>query len=266
MQGRKGWVAIGRGRRSSSSTVLAFGGHSRKGCRREGRREECCVCLYRPGAGSPGAKHARAGEPLHRGCAAAVLSGLIACPLPACCACCAAGLGAASHSSNTSSSSRTVSTAVKLGAPGCAAAAPVAAVAAAAAGCSVQRDIFIPSSWMRVGGPLGGPLGGPTHHFSTRPPTHPPATGVHISDYAARTFAGVAHATHLRRANYFYYNCLTGGSWLAGCRCGNTVALVASHAVQLLPAHPPILLLLSLQAPLHATTAPPTSPPRASRR
>lgn len=35
--------------------------------------------------------------------------------------------------------------------------------------------------------------------------------GVHMSAYAARTFDGVAQATHLRRDNYFYYNCLTGG-------------------------------------------------------
>ncbi|KAL4451296.1 hypothetical protein ABPG77_009368 [Micractinium sp. CCAP 211/92] len=34
--------------------------------------------------------------------------------------------------------------------------------------------------------------------------------GVHMSAYAARTFDGVAQATHLRRDNYFYYNCLTG--------------------------------------------------------
>ena len=37
--------------------------------------------------------------------------------------------------------------------------------------------------------------------------------GVHISSYAARTFDGVAHNSHLRSDNYFYYNCLTGGCW-----------------------------------------------------
>lgn len=34
--------------------------------------------------------------------------------------------------------------------------------------------------------------------------------GVHMSAYAARTFDGVAQHSHLRRHNYFYYNCLTG--------------------------------------------------------
>jgi betaine lipid synthase len=35
--------------------------------------------------------------------------------------------------------------------------------------------------------------------------------GVHMSAYAARTFDGVAQASHLRGDNYFYYNCMTGG-------------------------------------------------------
>ena len=34
--------------------------------------------------------------------------------------------------------------------------------------------------------------------------------GLRISDYAARTFDGVARNSHLRTDNYFYYNCLTG--------------------------------------------------------
>lgn len=34
--------------------------------------------------------------------------------------------------------------------------------------------------------------------------------GVPIEQYIARTFDGVAEHSHLRKANYFYYNCLTG--------------------------------------------------------
>lgn len=34
--------------------------------------------------------------------------------------------------------------------------------------------------------------------------------GLRISTYAARTFDGVARTSHLRKDNYFYYNCLTG--------------------------------------------------------
>ena len=34
--------------------------------------------------------------------------------------------------------------------------------------------------------------------------------GLRISSYVARTFDGVARNSHLRRDNYFYYNCLTG--------------------------------------------------------
>ena len=33
---------------------------------------------------------------------------------------------------------------------------------------------------------------------------------VHIASYIARTFDGVAQHSHLRKANYFYYNCLMG--------------------------------------------------------
>jgi betaine lipid synthase len=33
---------------------------------------------------------------------------------------------------------------------------------------------------------------------------------VHISDYIGRTFDGVAQNSHLRKDNYFYYNCLMG--------------------------------------------------------
>ena len=36
------------------------------------------------------------------------------------------------------------------------------------------------------------------------------ADRVHISDYIARTFDGVAQHSHLRKDNYFYYNCLMG--------------------------------------------------------
>lgn len=38
--------------------------------------------------------------------------------------------------------------------------------------------------------------------------------GVHMSAYAARTFDGVAQATHLRRDNYFYLNCMLGEFFL----------------------------------------------------
>ena len=34
--------------------------------------------------------------------------------------------------------------------------------------------------------------------------------GLRISSYVARTFDGVARNSHLRKDNYFYYNCLTG--------------------------------------------------------
>jgi len=34
--------------------------------------------------------------------------------------------------------------------------------------------------------------------------------GVHLSDYAARTFVGVIKGSLIARDNYFYYNCLTG--------------------------------------------------------
>lgn len=34
--------------------------------------------------------------------------------------------------------------------------------------------------------------------------------GVHMATYAARTFVGVAEHSHLRRDNYFYFNCCTG--------------------------------------------------------
>ena len=34
--------------------------------------------------------------------------------------------------------------------------------------------------------------------------------GLRISQYIARTFDGVAHSSHLRSDNYFYYNCCTG--------------------------------------------------------
>lgn len=34
--------------------------------------------------------------------------------------------------------------------------------------------------------------------------------GLRISEYAARTFDGVARSSHLRSDNYFYYSCLTG--------------------------------------------------------
>lgn len=38
--------------------------------------------------------------------------------------------------------------------------------------------------------------------------------GVHMATYAARTFVGVAEHSHLRRDNYFYFNCCTGARWL----------------------------------------------------
>jgi len=34
--------------------------------------------------------------------------------------------------------------------------------------------------------------------------------GLRISAYVARTFDGIARTSHLRKDNYFYYNCLTG--------------------------------------------------------
>ena len=34
--------------------------------------------------------------------------------------------------------------------------------------------------------------------------------GLRISTYVARTFDGIARTSHLRKDNYFYYNCLTG--------------------------------------------------------
>ena len=34
--------------------------------------------------------------------------------------------------------------------------------------------------------------------------------GLRISQYIARTFDGVAQSSHLRKDNYFYYNCCTG--------------------------------------------------------
>ena len=34
--------------------------------------------------------------------------------------------------------------------------------------------------------------------------------GLRISTYVARTFDGVARTSHLRKDNYFYYNCCTG--------------------------------------------------------
>ena len=34
--------------------------------------------------------------------------------------------------------------------------------------------------------------------------------GLRLSEYAARTFDGIARTSHVRRDNYFYYNCLTG--------------------------------------------------------
>lgn len=34
--------------------------------------------------------------------------------------------------------------------------------------------------------------------------------GLRISSYVARIFDGVARNSHLRKDNYFYYNCLTG--------------------------------------------------------
>ena len=33
---------------------------------------------------------------------------------------------------------------------------------------------------------------------------------VHIGSYIARTFDGVAQHSHVRKDNYFYYNCLMG--------------------------------------------------------
>lgn len=36
------------------------------------------------------------------------------------------------------------------------------------------------------------------------------ADSTHLSEYAARTFNGVAQHSHLRTENYFYYNCLAG--------------------------------------------------------
>ena len=36
------------------------------------------------------------------------------------------------------------------------------------------------------------------------------ADKVHIGDYIARTFNGVAENSHLKKDNYFYYNCLMG--------------------------------------------------------
>ena len=42
--------------------------------------------------------------------------------------------------------------------------------------------------------------------------------GVHMASYAARTFDGVAQNSHVRRDNWFYFNCLTGElpPWLGG--------------------------------------------------
>lgn len=47
----------------------------------------------------------------------------------------------------------------------------------------------------------------------TRPPQGQliSADGVHLSDYAARTFDGVAQGSHLRGDNYFYYSSIKGG-------------------------------------------------------
>lgn len=41
--------------------------------------------------------------------------------------------------------------------------------------------------------------------------------GLRISDYAARTFDGVARNSHLRTDNYFYFNCLTGRFTRSNC-------------------------------------------------
>jgi hypothetical protein len=35
--------------------------------------------------------------------------------------------------------------------------------------------------------------------------------GIHMATYAARTFDGVAPDCHIRKDNWFYFNCLTGG-------------------------------------------------------
>ncbi len=40
--------------------------------------------------------------------------------------------------------------------------------------------------------------------------------GVHMASYAARTFDGVAQNSHVRKDNWFYFNCLTGESCLPG--------------------------------------------------
>lgn len=36
------------------------------------------------------------------------------------------------------------------------------------------------------------------------------ADGIPIENYIARTMDGVAENSHVRKQNYFYYNCLTG--------------------------------------------------------
>lgn len=41
--------------------------------------------------------------------------------------------------------------------------------------------------------------------------------GLRISEYAARTFDGVARNSHLATDNYFYYSCLTGRFTKSNC-------------------------------------------------